>query len=493
MARARSQPDTPRRFGRILAVAVLLTGLGGAPTGSAAELAPCRLKGLEQEALCGRLLRPLDPERAEGATIELVYALLPALSRHKLPDPVLFVAGGPGQSATGLAAPLAAQFAGLRNRRDLVFVDQRGTGRSAPLNCPDDNGRAVGKPLADQLAIGAQIRSLDRCRAALEQLPYGDLRRFTTAIAAADLEAVRIDLGAERIDLIGASYGTRVVLEYLRRFPQYVRRAVLDGVVPPDMNLPLSFARDAGAALERVFADCERDADCAGRYPDLRDRWRRLMAADAHPVTVAHPVTGIEERIEFTPAILANLVRSALYSPVLASALPAAIAAAGDGRMAPLLALTAGGGELAHGMHFSVICAEDMGRPEPAGSASVNEFERGMLGLYRQVCARWPALKPPAEFYAMPPAGAPTLVLSGGLDPVTGPRHGRRVAQALGDRALYIEAGNLGHGVMMTPCGRELVNAFVTAADDAAAGKIDRGCAAAIPRPRIFIPPGGAR
>lgn len=493
MARARPKPGARRRFGRIPAIAALVLGVGGALAGSAAELAPCRVKGLEQEALCGRLLRPLDPERAEGSTIELVYALLPALSRHKLPDPVLFVAGGPGQSAIGLAAPLAAQFAGLRNRRDLVFVDQRGTGRSAPLKCPDDEARTASRPLADQLAIDAQIRSLERCRTTLERLPYGDLRRFTTANAAADLEAVRIALGAERIDLIGASYGTRVVLEYLRRFPQHVRRAVIDGVVPPDMNLPLSFARDAGAALERVFADCEHDAECARRYPDLRGRWRRLMAAAAHPVTVAHPVTGVEERIEIAPAVLANLVRSALYSPVLASALPAAIAAADDGRVAPLLALTAGGGELAHGMHFSVVCAEDMRGPEPAAPVPVNEFEHGMLELYRQVCARWPALKPPAEFYTMPPAGAPTLVLSGGLDPVTGPRHGRRVAAALGDRALHIEAGNLGHGVMMTPCGRELVSAFVTAVDDAAAGKIDRRCAAAIPRPQIFIPPGGVR
>ena len=216
--------------------------------------------------------------------IDVHFAVLPALAHNKLPDPVFFFAGGPGQSAIELAGPVAAQMGRLNNRRDLVFVDQRGTGRSAPLRCETDEQPL--RPLAEQFDPQLQLARLATCRERLMRLPHGDLRRYTTPIAMADADAVRRALGAPTINLVGASYGTRAALEYMRQFPRAVRRVVLDGVAPADMVLPASFSADNQAALDGLFEWCAADADCNARHPRLRAtvagpaRWLAAAGAD---------------------------------------------------------------------------------------------------------------------------------------------------------------------------------------------------------------------
>jgi pimeloyl-ACP methyl ester carboxylesterase len=211
-----------------LVAAALLLAVSAWPVARAAPAAlqPCRLMGVPHEALCGVLPRALDPRKPQGVQIEVHFAVLPALARHKKPDPVFFVAGGPGQSAIALAGPVYGMLARFGNRRDIVLVDQRGTGRSAPLRCDDD---ASALPLAQSIDPASQVQRAHACLAKLQALPHGDLRYYTTTLAAADLDAVRDMLGAARINLVGASYGTRVVLEFMRQFPMRVRRAVLDG------------------------------------------------------------------------------------------------------------------------------------------------------------------------------------------------------------------------------------------------------------------------
>ena len=186
---------------------------------------PCRVEGLPNELQCGVVSRPLDPAQPQGVLIDVHYLVVPAMARNKQPDAVLMLAGGPGQSAIGVAAAMLPRFTRLNYRRDLVFIDQRGTGKSAPLQCDDDSKL----PLAEALDPEAQARSLERCRVALMALPHGDLRFYTTTIAMQDFEAVRLALGTPQWNLIGASYGTRAALEYQRQFPQRVRRTVLDG------------------------------------------------------------------------------------------------------------------------------------------------------------------------------------------------------------------------------------------------------------------------
>jgi pimeloyl-ACP methyl ester carboxylesterase len=454
------------------------------------ELRPCKLRGVEHEALCGSLRRALDVQQPQGTQIELHFAVLPALARRKQPDPVFFIAGGPGQSAIALAGPVARMLGRLAQRRDIVLVDQRGTGRSAPLDCEP---AGVQQPLFEAADTARQLQRARTCLARLQALPHGDLRQYTTAIAMADLDAVRQALGAERINLVAASYGTRAALEYARQYPQRVRRMLLDGVVPPDMMLPQAAAIDAQAAFDALLAACAADADCRARHPRLQDAWTALLAALPLRLSLEHPHTGRSEQGLLTQDMLLALVRAALYAPISSSALPAAIDAAAQGRFAPLLGLasvlSAGSGPaaVAQGMHFSVLCSEDVA---PDAAAPAGGFGRAAAQLYREVCAFWPRGTPPEGFRRMPPAPAPTLLLSGGLDPATPPRHGERVAGALGAQARHEVVPHAGHGVLALPCMRDVAWRFIDAADATQALRVDAGCARELPRPPMFVPPG---
>ncbi|MCE2689602.1 MAG: alpha/beta hydrolase [Rubrivivax sp.] len=481
-----------------LAAAVVLAGSSlAAPAVSAnATLNPCRLKGLEHEARCGVVQRPLDPAQPQGPQIDVHFAVLPALARHKKPDPVFFFAGGPGQSAIALAGTLARPLARLTNRRDVVLIDQRGTGRSAPLHCPEQPLTQSLREMADPAAQALRLRE---CRAALQKLPHGDLRQYTTTVAMADAEAVRQALGAPLVNLLGGSYGTRAALEYLRQFPQAVRRVVIDGVAPPDMVLPASFSTDAQAALDALFAACQAEPGCAKDHPQLRERWAALLKSLPREVSAFHPLTGREERLTMTRELLTSLVRPPLYAPLLTSALPLAIDEASQGRFGALVGLTSALGSargsaqrLAEGMHFSVICAEDFPRLQAGAYADRPgpDFANDFADMYRRVCDGWPQGTVPPAFYQVPPAPMPVLVLSGGLDPVTPPRHGQRVAQALGPQARHVVVPNAGHGLMLQGCLRDVVFRFIDAPDSAAALQVDGGCAENMPRPPAFVAPG---
>lgn len=475
---------------------LLLALLGGAfgNLAPALTLTPCWLKGVPHEARCGSLQRPLDPVHPQGAQINVHVAVLPALARNKQPDAVYFFAGGPGQSAIDLAGPASQLLARLTTRRDIVLIDQRGTGLSAPLRCSDVPGP---QPLAEQADLQQQVRNLRNCQRGLSRLPHGDLRFYTTTLAVADADVIRAALGHERINLVGGSYGTRVALEYLRQFPRQVRRVVLDGVAPPDMVLPASFSGDNQRALEAVLQGCEQDAACARRHPRLRQRWQDLLAQPGREVVALHPASGLEERFRLDRAGVVQFVRGPLYVPALASALPHVIEEAADGRFTPLVGLAASAQgtsrNLFLGMHFSVVCAEDYprlaGPPQPTGA----DFGDAFADVYRLVCEGWPRGEVPAGFYAVPVAPVPVLLLSGGLDPVTPPRHGERVAQALGARARHVVVPHAGHGIMGLACLRDAAARFVIEADEGKALAIDMSCADKLPRPPAYAAPAAAR
>jgi pimeloyl-ACP methyl ester carboxylesterase len=313
-----------------------------------------------------------------------------------------------------------------------------------------------------------------------------------------DVEAVRLALAAPRVNLVGASYGTRAALEYQRQFPQAVRRLVIDGVAPPDMVLPAAFSADNQAALDRVFAACEADAAvCRRAHPALRSEWQGLLAALPKAVSVAHPVTGVVEQLMLTRELLLGLARAPLYAPALAAGLPRAVSEAASGRFEPLVGLAsalqgARSASLAEGMHFSVVCAEDVPQLGTSASPAGADFGSIFSDQYRRFCAGWPVGTVPAAFYSVPPAPAAALVLSGGADPVTPPRHGERVTKALGAKARHVVVAEAGHGVMALPCMRDVLFRFVDAADDAAALQVKADCASALPRPGVFVPPGAS-
>jgi pimeloyl-ACP methyl ester carboxylesterase len=475
---------------RRLLVALVAWAAGAA---QAQGLSDCRVQGIRNSVQCGVVQRALDPARPDGPKIAIHYVVVPAMARRKLPDPVFLLAGGPGQSAIGVGPQAFALFSRLNNRRDIVFVDQRGTGQSAPLECPDAKREA----LAEQADPDRQFKQLMQCKAALLKLPYiqaeSDLGFFTTTLAMQDLDAVRAQLGVERIDLVGISYGTRAALEYMRLFPTRVRRSVLDSVAPPDMVLPASFSTDSQAALDALLRTCEQQPACQTAYPQLRNDWAALLASLPRPVSAAQPLTGRPERFTLTREMVLSAVRGALYSPATAAALPAAITEATAGRIEPLVGVGAllssrKGIQLAMGMHFAVVCAEDVPRLGGASDQPGVDFGSNYTTLYQRVCAQWPRGAVPAAFYDVPATRTPTLLFSGGIDPATPPRHGARIAAALGPAAQHVVVPNAGHSVLGVGCARDLLYRFIDATDDTAASALDASCVKAIPRPGVFVP-----
>jgi len=466
---------------------------------AAADVAPalesCRLKGIERAARCGQIKMPENPDAPQGRQITVHFALVPAVAKNKAPDPLFVFAGGPGQAAMQVAGQLQPALAQLNARRDLVFVDQRGTGRSNALQCARPRRVLTVSESIDP------VRAVGELQACLKTLD-ADTAQYATWIAMRDIDAVRAALGAEQINLWGGSYGTRAALEYLRQFPQHVRSVVIDGVAPATMALPASFAIDSDAALKTMVANCEREPRCRQRYPTLGADIDAVLAAASKGlrVNLVHPITGVAESVTIDRTVLAGMLRAPLYVPQLAAMLPHALSRAGQGDYAALLALYAAlsssiESNLAEVMHFAVVCAEDMPRvtPQLLAENRKTRFGTGFFEIYETACRHIATRPVPAAFYDPPTAKVPVLILSGGADPVTPPRHGELIAGSL-PNARHLIAPNLGHGVTLNGCAPELISRFVRAAafvDDK--GKpIDGECLQKIPPPFAYRPPGAS-
>lgn len=477
-------------------LAPLALGIGlmvhPAAQAQAISLKPCHLPGMRDAVQCGTLARPLNPDEPDGKQIDVQFAVMPSKAREKHPDPIFFLAGGPGQSAMDVIPAMQGALSRLNNRRDLVFVDQRGTGKTAPLECEKETQLSLAKAMDP----GQMPLRMAACRAALEKLPHGDLRYYSTTIAMGDLDAVRAALGAKQINLVGASYGTRTALEYLRLYPQHVRRMVVDGVAPASMSLTQTMAEDANAAMKSLLSDCAADADCTKRHPTLAGQWEKLFTSLPQTIAINHPLTGAPERVTLTSPMVASMVRGILYAPQLSAGLPYAIDEASQGRWTPMVGLASatinrsGASAMAMGMHFSVICGEDPLRS--ASATTAGHFAGLMDASYTAVCVQWPRSKVDPAFYTVPPSSAPVLMFSGGVDPATPPRHADQVAKALGDKVRHVLVPQAAHGILRLGCTSDMVFKFIDNKVEPEALKVDATCLANIPRPKAFVPLGAS-
>ena len=470
--------------------AALIAGCRPAPPDPQPRLAleRCRLPGIEAALLCGSHEVWENRETREGRKIRLRVAVMPARMRAKEPDPIFILAGGPGQGAIALAPQVMPLFARLNDSRDIVFLDQRGTGSSNPLNCEDEDEFPLQSLFEDKIPERA-------VRACLETLD-ADPRQYTTIVAVADLDEVRGALGYPRVNLWGGSYGTRMALEYMRRHPQRVRSAVLDGAAPAGMKLPLSFVSDGEAALERLLEACAAETLCRRTYPDLRQMilgLRGQLSRLPARVAIQDPRTGEREAVTVNENVFLSGLFRPLYIPELASLLPLGVSAAAAGDFNPLLAQNLEFADdvaenLALGMHLSVICAEDVPRIAPGELAAASRafFGSALINDFVRACALWPRGPVPADFYTPVHADTPVLILSGGIDPATPPRHGAEVAKTL-PNAKHLVAPQLGHGVSLHACAPRLVADFIRAGS---ARDIDGACLERIPRPLFMLPLG---
>ncbi|HUE47836.1 MAG TPA: alpha/beta fold hydrolase [Steroidobacteraceae bacterium] len=473
----------PRAVG---AGALLLLGLS-AGTAAAAESAPgLVLSACELEhplrftvvaAECGVLSVAENPQDPAGRHIALHVARVPAISRRKQADALFILAGGPGAAASSFYTAVAGAFARVHRERDIVLIDQRGTGESSPLDCAAD-AQLLYRATQDEIAADTR-----RCLAALSA--RADVAYYTTSLAVQDLERVRAALGVGRIDLYGSSYGTRVAQHYLRRFPQRVRALILDGVVPAPVALGPATASDAERALLDILARCAGESACRARYGDPARSYhsvRSSLANHAVPVTVADPSTGEATRLTFGTEHLATVLRLGSYTAEYAALLPLLLdAAAAHQDYGPLAAqfllIERGYGEaLASGMHNSVVCAEDVPFYDARAidRARLADTFLGTLQLdgLESVCRVWPHGPIDADLHAPLQSDVPALLLSGSDDPVTPPAFAQQAARGF-PHGLSIVLEGFGHGALTAPCMDRVLAQFL---ERASVVGLDVGC-----------------
>lgn len=476
-ASIRAMPKPARPAAVALAACLALAGCGTErDAGRALVLADCRLPHLAAAARCGSVGVPEDRAKADGRTIAIHVAVLPANTRSPHPDPFVILAGGPGQAASELA-PFAARLAAIRRTRDVVLIDQRGTGRSSPLDC-------AAYSEAGMRAAMLEADPLPRARACVAELARAgvDPSLYTTAAFVADLEDVRHALGAPRWNLWGGSYGTRVALEYLRRHPDRVRTVTLDAVVSPDMMISLDVWTARERALDHLFERCRATPACARVLPDpdatLKAIARNLARAGT-TIAIDDPATGERVDVPASTDLVVGLLQPLLYAPETAALVPALLDRAREGDYAPLVA--AAGAftgsvleQLNLPLHYSVTCAEDTSRVglglrrQALRGARSARIARGALG----VCDVWPAGPAPLDAHSPVVGDVPALIFSGGLDPVTPPSRGDEVAKSL-THSRHVVAPGYGHIVSPHACGPRLLAAFV---EDAGFARLPVDC-----------------
>lgn len=495
------------------------------------------------DAQCGTLSVPENRADPQGRQIKLNVAVLKAVSRNPAPDPLFLLAGGPGEAATESFVALLSGLERARFKRDLVLVDQRGTGKSAALDClppaqtptpvPGTTPTAIGRdaPRSDQLA------EIQTC---LDDLPEADLTQYTTEIAMQDLDEVRAALGYEQVNLLGVSYGTRAALTYARLFPDRVRSLILDGVVPPGWVLGSSIRADAQRALDLIFERCMALSDCSAAFPDFENDFYDLLArVQQQPVEVetTQPATGEKVRVAITPLTLTATVRAMSYNDSLTALLPLMIHSAYQGDYTLLasqyqLVMSSLGDSMSTGMYYSVWCYEDLPKLPAEGELGSYYFDYDM-GLARDVCTLWPAAgeespritqtpeagstaqpgEPSAAQASTPAAGnsstpgapaagetpeidversfprtyIPVLLISGEADPVTPPTNGDQVA-AIFTNSLHIVLPGMGHANFYAGCLPTLLRDFIESASPTG---LDPACTQSIHPAPFFLSPVG--
>ena len=440
----------------------------------ALEFTPCTLsvpgQPITLAARCATLPVPENRADPKSRVIDLAIAWVPATGKDAADDPVLFLAGGPGQAALESFPMVAPAFREVLRRRHVVLVDQRGTGRSHRLGCP----RALEDELASAHDVPDPAVAAAFARRCLGEIGDADPRHYTTTEFVADLEAVRAALAAPSVGLVGVSYGTRAALEYLRRHPARVRALVLDSPVPPEVILGAEEARNLDAAVDAQFTRCDADEACRRRFGPARARLDALLARlRREPVRVAYadPVTHAPREDVLTAGTLAGLVRLHAYSPPLFAMLPMLLEAASRGRYETLMAQARMVGQLlgeqiSVPLQLSVSCAEDVPwlRPDPADRATL--LGAGFAEALRAQCEAWPRGAAPADFHAPVRVARPTLLLSGEFDPVTPPRYGAALARQLPDARHLVLRGQ-GHSVLGAGCTPRLLGEFLARPDPA--------------------------
>lgn len=425
---------------------------------------------------CGTIVVPEDPRRPYAGTVELHVAILPATERPAL-GALFYLEGGPGGAATQAAVAVNELFARVGRRRDIVMVDQRGTGGSAPLACP---GERV--PAGDAAVVTAYLR---RCFARL----HGDATLDTTSLAADDLEAVRRALGYGRIDVFGGSYGATLAQAYLRAYPGSVRSVVLDSGSLPHVRIYDSSAANAERALDLQLERCARAAVCRRDYPRTRRQLAQLLRRPPRRVTIQSGT------VLLRPDDVAWTVDSLSETPDGAATIPYAIDAAARGDYTPLARAYAEGVGAALDARarlatfWVILCSEPWASFDPAATARAGAGSYlvhaavARARLFRRACRVVPKGRPAGGTDTAPPATAPVLLLSGSADPLDPPAGLRGWRRAFPAGRLVVVPG-AGHGEIGFDCVQGIAARFI---ESGTTDGLDTRCVRHIPLPAFEV------
>jgi pimeloyl-ACP methyl ester carboxylesterase len=460
-----------------------------APAAGELRLSPCAPDIATPPAECGTYTVWENRAARSGRTIDLKIVLLRATGPGRRSDPLVFLAGGPGQAATALTRSLAGS--SRRRERDILLVDQRGTGGSNGLFC----GPELTAPAS------AFMASFDPARAqkcARELSSRADLRQYLTPHAMDDLDELRAALGYQTLNLHGESYGTRAALVYLRQHGDHVRSVTLQSALAMSHPMLAGLARAAEDSLEGVIGDCGRDRACANAFPELRMDYQRAVSAieaDGRTYSVRDPRGGSMVPVTLTARDFAESLRGMLYAPASARQVPLFLhqaATTGDYRPFAEFQLQRNIGfapGFAEGMYFAVTCTEDIARTNTAAAYAAG---RGtFLADHRarahvESCRGWPTGTLPADFGQEVASDVPVLIITGEYDPVAPPSHARSAASRLGRSRVVIvpHGGHSASGLTNAACVQQLMVRFLETAD---ADALDTGCLATMQRPAFVV------
>ncbi|MEE9333709.1 MAG: alpha/beta fold hydrolase [Granulosicoccaceae bacterium] len=443
-------------------------------------------------AQCAELIVPLDPTAPSGETLTLTIAKVPARTNKPKSDPFTLIAGGPGQSATESFPPVAQAFRHILLERDIYLIDQRGTGQSHKLVCKSDDASSLFE--FDEALIAEQAKT---CR---ESLPH-DPHFFTTSVAVQDIELVRRALGIEQWNIYGVSYGTRVALHYLRRFPDQVRTLILDAVVAPEVALGPEIAVMAERALDAMFTRCENDSSCSSAFPELATKTNKLISSlknEARPVQYEDLSSGQLRMLDFDHQHLAVTLRLMSYSAYGNAILPSMLFDASENNnLAPFarqaeLQVRSLGDSIANGMHHAVVCTED----EPftdidEGRAQSADTYLGtdLIDALKISCEQWDSGVIDDDFKQPVESTVPTLLLSGSADPITPPEYAER-AKAKLKNSKHIVIEHQGHMQSTSGCMPSIMAEFIKLGE---VEQLDTNCLERLTAPPFFIDANGPK
>ena len=450
----------------MLATALALLLSAASTTSPQLPLRPCTVQ--EVPARCGTLVVPENRDTGEGRKIRLRVVVLPALRKPARPDAFTYLAGGPGGAAASeMTIAVAGIWSRVRERHDIVLVDQRGTGGSHPLACPEPEG-TVESPEEIELYVKSCFATLD-----------GDPAQYGSSAAADDLEAVRAALGYRTLNVYGTSYGATLAQVYLARHPSSVRTVVLDGGTLLDIPFYGRFAVNGQRALDQIARRCAAERSCARAFPNWTSQLRSLIAAwNARPKRVTPETT-------LTGDGLAGVIQSMTLTAAGAASIPLVVSRAAAGKYAPLSRHIAAGGPPLAIMYWSIWCNERWVGLDARGpwGTYLDGSTAGALEFYRSVCAYFPKFVEPASNLQRVRSQVPLLALVGGADPQDPVGNLAGLAAAMPKSRIVVVPAH-GHGVGQYGCLPNLVARFV---DRGAVASLDVSCAWAISPPSFVL------